>query len=84
MTWFEVFAVSPVSLITCSMVPTPPRDTVTRSWNWTAGILGTSRACQPGDQEASFGRWPQAFRFASFAALASSFVVAATRLKAKV
>jgi hypothetical protein len=43
-TWLAVLAVAPVSLITCSMVPTPPRETVTRSWNWTPEVSGTSKA----------------------------------------
>jgi hypothetical protein len=43
-TWFEPLAVPPLSLMTCSMVPTPPRETVRRSWNWTPEVLGTSKA----------------------------------------
>jgi hypothetical protein len=31
-TWFAVFAVAPVALMTCSIVPTPPRETVNRSF----------------------------------------------------
>ena len=33
----------PVLLMTLAMVPTPPRETETRSWNRTPGVSGTSK-----------------------------------------
>lgn len=35
----------PVSLMTWLIVPVPPSETVTMSWNFTSGVWGTSKAC---------------------------------------
>ncbi len=35
---------APVSLMTWVMVPTPPSETVSASWNFTPGVFGTSKA----------------------------------------
>src|SRR5262249_799987 len=34
----------PVSLMTCSITPTPPSETVRMSWNWTPEVFGASKA----------------------------------------
>ncbi|WP_158294176.1 hypothetical protein [Kribbella sp. VKM Ac-2568] len=36
-------AVPPVLLMTLAIVPTPPSDPETRSWNLTPGVSGTSK-----------------------------------------
>jgi ROK family len=33
----------PVELMTCSITPTPPRDTVSRSWKWMPDPVGASK-----------------------------------------
>jgi hypothetical protein len=38
-------AAAPVLLITWSITPTPPSDTVSRLWNFTPATAGTSKAC---------------------------------------
>ena len=34
----------PVELMTCSITPTPPRDTVRMSWKWIPEVFGVSKA----------------------------------------
>ncbi len=34
----------PVVLMTCSITPTPPRETVSRSWKWMPDPVGASKA----------------------------------------
>ena len=36
---------APVVLMTWLIVPVPPSDTVSRSWNLTVALLGTSKEC---------------------------------------